>query len=165
MTETTGLPWASRNPGRMHACGHDGHTATLLAAAQLLAVTRAFNGTLHLIFQPAEEGLQGGRKMVDEGLFERFPCDAIFAYHNEPGFPAGRFGFLPGVIYSSSDTVVITRAGQGRPWRDAAHHGRPDRRGGPPDPGLADPGLARGRPERHGGGHRRQPAQRRRRPT
>ena len=113
MTETTGLAWASRNPGRMHACGHDGHTATLLAAAQLLAVTRAFNGTLNLIFQPAEEGLQGGRKMVDEGLFEKFPCDAIFAFHNEPGFPAGRFGFLPGVIYSSSDTVVITLRGKG----------------------------------------------------
>ena len=113
MTETTGLAWASRNPGRMHACGHDGHTATLLAAAQLLAVTRGFNGTLNLIFQPAEEGLQGGRKMVDEGLFDKFPCDAIFAFHNEPGFPAGRFGFLPGVIYSSSDTVVITLRGKG----------------------------------------------------
>ncbi len=113
MLETTGLPWASRNPGRMHACGHDGHTATLLAAAQLLAVTRNFNGTLHLIFQPAEEGLQGGRKMVDEGLFAQFPCDAIFAFHNEPGFPAGRFGFLPGVIYSSSDTAVITVHGKG----------------------------------------------------
>jgi hippurate hydrolase len=113
MTETTGLPYASRTPGRMHACGHDGHTATLLAVAQVLAATRAFDGTLHLIFQPAEEGLQGGRRMVDEGLFERFPCDAIYAWHNEPGFPAGRFGFLPGVIYSSSDTVVITLQGRG----------------------------------------------------
>ena len=113
MTETTGLPYASRFPGRMHACGHDGHTATLLAVAQVLAATRAFDGTLHLIFQPAEEGLQGGRKMVDEGLFTRFPCDAIYAWHNEPGFPAGRFGFLPGVIYSSSDTVVITLQGKG----------------------------------------------------
>ena len=113
MTETTGLPWASQHPGRMHACGHDGHTATLLAAAQLLAVTRGFSGTLNLIFQPAEEGLQGGQKMVQQGLFERFPCDAIFAFHNEPGFPAGRFGFLPGVIYSSSDTVIITLHGKG----------------------------------------------------
>ena len=113
MTETTGLPWASQHPGRMHACGHDGHTATLLAAAQLLAVTRSFSGTLNLIFQPAEEGLQGGQKMVQQGLFERFPCDAIFAFHNEPGFPAGRFGFLPGVIYSSSDTVIITLHGKG----------------------------------------------------
>ncbi len=113
MTETTGLPWASRHPGRMHACGHDGHTATLLAAAQLLSVTRGFSGTLNLIFQPAEEGLQGGQKMVQQGLFERFPCDAIFAFHNEPGFPAGRFGFLPGVIYSSSDTAIITVHGKG----------------------------------------------------
>jgi hippurate hydrolase len=113
MTETTGLPYASRHPGRMHACGHDGHTATLLAVAQVLAATRAFDGTVHLIFQPAEEGLQGGRKMVDEGLFTRFPCDAIYAWHNEPGFPAGRFGFLAGVIYSSSDTVVITLQGKG----------------------------------------------------
>ncbi len=113
MQETTGLPYASRNPGRMHACGHDGHTATLLAVAQVLAASKAFDGTVNLIFQPAEEGLQGGRKMVDEGLFERFPCDAIYAYHNEPGFPAGQFGFLAGVIYSSSDTVVITIHGKG----------------------------------------------------
>ncbi len=113
MTETTGLPYASRHPGRMHACGHDGHTATLLAAAQLLAVTRGFNGTLNLIFQPAEEGLAGAKRMVEDGLFERFPCDAVYAYHNEPGFAAGQFGFLPGVIYSSSDTVVITVVGKG----------------------------------------------------
>ncbi len=113
MTETTGLPYASRHAGRMHACGHDGHTVTLLAVAQVLAATRAFDGTVNLIFQPAEEGLQGGRRMVDEGLFDLFPCDAIYAYHNEPGFPAGRFGFLPGVIYSSSDTVVITLNGKG----------------------------------------------------
>jgi hippurate hydrolase len=113
MTETTGLPYASRNPGRMHACGHDGHTATLLAVAQLLAASKPFDGTLNLIFQPAEEGLQGGRKMVDEGLFTLFPCDAIYAYHNEPGFAAGQFGFLAGVIYSSSDTAVITIHGKG----------------------------------------------------
>ncbi|MDM0031904.1 M20 aminoacylase family protein [Variovorax sp. J22P271] len=113
MTETTGLSWASRKPGAMHACGHDGHTATLLAAAQVLAAAKGFDGTLHLIFQPAEEGLMGARKMVEDGLFERFPCDAVYAYHNEPGFPAGQFGFLPGVIYSSSDTVVITLEGKG----------------------------------------------------
>ncbi len=113
MTETTGLSWASRKPGAMHACGHDGHTATLLAAAQLLAVTKAFDGTLNVIFQPAEEGLMGAKRMVEEGLFERFPCDVVYAYHNEPGFPAGQFGFLPGVIYSSSDTAVITIEGKG----------------------------------------------------
>ncbi|WP_043115830.1 M20 aminoacylase family protein [Pseudacidovorax intermedius] len=113
MTETTCLPWASRQPGRMHACGHDGHTATLLAAAQVLGASRAFDGTLNLIFQPAEEGLMGAKRMVEEGLFERFPCDAVYAYHNEPGFPAGRFGFLAGPIYSSSDTAVITIEGKG----------------------------------------------------
>ena len=113
MTETTGLPYASRRIGRMHACGHDGHTATLLAAAQLLATSKAFNGTLNLIFQPAEEGLMGAHKMVEEGLFVRFPCDVIYAFHNEPGFSAGQFGFLAGVIYSSSDTAVITIEGKG----------------------------------------------------
>ncbi len=113
MTEASGLPWASRNPGRMHACGHDGHTATLLAAAQVLAATRAFSGTLTLIFQPAEEGLQGAKRMVEEGLFERFPCDRVYAFHNEPGFPEGRFGILEGPVYSSSDTAVITVHGKG----------------------------------------------------
>ncbi len=113
MTETSGLPWASRSPGRMHACGHDGHTATLLAAAQLLSVTRGFSGTLHLIFQPAEEGLAGARRMVEEGLFEKFPCDRVYAFHNEPGFAQGRFGIIGGPVYSSSDTAIITIHGKG----------------------------------------------------
>nr|WP_294864736.1 amidohydrolase [uncultured Pseudogulbenkiania sp.] len=82
IAEATGLPYASRHPGKMHACGHDGHTATLLAAARYLAKTRRFDGTLNLSFQPAEEGLAGARKMLDDGLFERFPCDAVFALHN-----------------------------------------------------------------------------------
>lgn len=111
--EATGLPYASRLKGKMHACGHDGHTAILLAAAQHLAATRAFDGTLHLIFQPAEEGLGGGRKMVEDGLFQRFPCDAIFALHNMPGFPVGQFGFMPGSFMASSDTVIITVRGKG----------------------------------------------------
>lgn len=111
--EATGLPYASQHPGKMHACGHDGHTAILLAAARHLAQTRAFDGTLHLIFQPAEEGLGGGRKMVEDGLFERFPCDAIFALHNMPGFPMGQFGFMPGSFMASSDTVIITLRGKG----------------------------------------------------
>jgi hippurate hydrolase len=113
ITEATGLPYASRHPGKMHACGHDGHTATLLAAAHLLSLTRCFDGTLNLIFQPAEEGLGGARRMIEDGLFERFPCDAIYAFHNVPGYPAGRFGFREGVIYNSSDTALITVHGRG----------------------------------------------------
>ena len=85
--EATGLPYASQNAGVMHACGHDGHTAILLAAARFLAEQGAFDGTLHLIFQPAEELGAGAKKMISEGLFERFPCDAIFVMHNMPGYP------------------------------------------------------------------------------
>lgn len=111
--EATGLPYASQYPGKMHACGHDGHTAILLAAAQHLAQAGQFDGSLHLIFQPAEEGLGGGRKMVEDGLFKLFPCDAIFALHNMPGFPMGQFGFRPGSFMASSDTVNITITGRG----------------------------------------------------
>ena len=113
ITELTHLPYASRNAGLMHACGHDGHTATLLAAARVLGITRAFSGTLTFIFQPAEEGLGGAQAMLDDGLFERFPCDALYAFHNAPGYAAGLLGFRPGVIYSSSDTAIITVHGQG----------------------------------------------------
>jgi hippurate hydrolase len=111
--ETTGLAYASRVPGKMHACGHDGHTAMLLAAAKHLAHSRSFDGTLHLIFQPAEEGLGGAKRMLDEGLFERFPCDAVFAMHNMPGFPTGKLGFRAGPFMASSDTVVIDIDGRG----------------------------------------------------
>lgn len=111
--EQTGLPYASRTAGTMHACGHDGHTATLLAAARHLATDSSFDGTLRLIFQPAEEGLGGARRMVEEGLFQLFPCDAIFAFHNMPGFPAGRFGMLPNGFMASSDTVLIKVLGNG----------------------------------------------------
>ncbi|MCS6995488.1 MAG: M20 family metallopeptidase [Casimicrobiaceae bacterium] len=103
---------ASRFPGKMHACGHDGHTAMLLAAAEHLAQT-PFDGTLHLIFQPAEEGQGGARRMVEEGLFERFPCDAVFAMHNMPGLPQGHFAIRPGPAMASSTTVTVRLAGKG----------------------------------------------------
>lgn len=111
--ESTGLPHASQVEGVMHACGHDGHTAMLLAAARHLAKERPFHGTLNLIFQPAEEGLGGARKMIEDGLFERFPCDAIFAMHNLPGHPAGSLGFISGPCMASADTVTIRVQGKG----------------------------------------------------
>ena len=111
--EATGLPYASRIDGVMHACGHDGHTATLLAAGKYLAQSRGFKGTLNLIFQPAEEGLGGARKMLEDGLFERFPCDAIFAMHNVPGHPIGHLGFYSGPFMASADSVTITVIGKG----------------------------------------------------
>ncbi|MBM3397868.1 MAG: amidohydrolase, partial [Betaproteobacteria bacterium] len=111
--EATGLPYASCNAGIMHACGHDGHTAMLLAAAKHIASNVAFSGTLNLIFQPAEEGLGGARKMMEDGLFKRFPCDAVFAMHNMPGQPQGHLVLREGPMMASSDYVTITIDGQG----------------------------------------------------
>ena len=111
--EATGLPYASCNAGIMHACGHDGHTAMLLAAAKHMAQHVQFSGTLNLIFQPAEEGLGGARKMMDDGLFRRFPCDAVFAMHNMPGHPQGHLVLREGPMMASSDYVTITIDGQG----------------------------------------------------
>jgi len=111
--ESTGLPYASRNHGKMHACGHDGHTAILLAAAKALADSRNFDGTLNLIFQPDEENLCGARAMIEDGLFQRFPCDAVFALHNMPGVAAGSFRVLPGPVSLSSDVADVTIKGVG----------------------------------------------------
>ena len=113
VNEQTGLSYASVHPGKMHACGHDGHTAMLLAAAKQLAKTRAFNGTLNLIFQPAEEGLAGARRMLDDGVLTQFPCDAVFAMHNMPGFPAGKLGFRAGPFMASADQVTVRVIGYG----------------------------------------------------
>ncbi len=111
--EVTGLPYASTHRGVMHACGHDGHTAILLAAARYLAEAGEFQGTLHLIFQPAEEIGAGARRMIGDGLFERFPCDAIFGLHNWPGVQAGHFGFVEGPAMASVDQVLATVRGKG----------------------------------------------------
>ncbi|ACB34644.1 amidohydrolase [Leptothrix cholodnii SP-6] len=113
ITEASGAEWASCKPGLMHACGHDGHTAMLLAAARQLAEHGRFNGTLNLIFQPAEEGGGGALRMMEDGLFERYPCDAIFAMHNMPGVPQGRLVLREGAAMASSDYATITLDGIG----------------------------------------------------
>ena len=113
IVETSGRPWASKVLGKMHACGHDGHTAMLLAAARHLAATRNFDGHLHLVFQPAEEGQAGARKMLEDGFLDLFPCDAIFGMHNMPGRPEGQFVAVPGFALASSDTATVTVRGKG----------------------------------------------------
>src|SRR5690606_31687055 len=106
---------ASTKPGVMHACGHDGHTTMLLGAAEYLARTRHVTGTVNLIFQPADEAgkVSGAQAMIADGLFERFPCDAIFGLHNHPGAPAGSFLMRPGPLMAAADTVTLTVTGRG----------------------------------------------------
>ncbi len=113
ITEASGLPFTSETPGLMHACGHDGHTAILLAAARYLAETRRFDGTLHLVFQPAEELGGGARAFIKAGLFERFPVDAIFGLHNWPGVDEGRFGIIEGPVMAAVDKVDVQVKGRG----------------------------------------------------
>ena len=111
--EQTNLPYASRFPGKMHACGHDGHTTMLLGLARYLAETRKFDGTVRLIFQPSEEDEGGAFRMIEDGLFKRFPCDRIFALHNLPGEPEGQIVVRPGPITASCDVFTIVVRGVG----------------------------------------------------
>ncbi|HUN44282.1 MAG TPA: M20 aminoacylase family protein [Acetobacteraceae bacterium] len=116
MEEQTNLAYSSRNPGRMHACGHDGHTTMLLGAAKYLADTRNFTGTVNFIFQPGEEGAGGALAMLEDKLFERFPCNAIFGMHNRPGMPVGQFGITPGLAMAGAamfDVIITGKGGHG----------------------------------------------------
>ena len=120
--EKTGLDYASTIAGKMHACGHDGHTAILLCAARYLSESVDFNGTLNLIFQPAEENEGGALRMLEDGLFEQFPCDEIYALHNSPGLPVGQIGVIAGPAMASFDRATVTLRGRGAHGA-MPHHG------------------------------------------
>ncbi|WP_315768317.1 MULTISPECIES: M20 aminoacylase family protein [unclassified Bradyrhizobium] len=121
MEENTILPWRSTIPGRFHGCGHDGHTTMLLGTARYLAETRNFDGTVHFIFQPAEEGLGGARAMIKDGLFEKFPCDELYGLHNAPDLNHGEIAILPGPAMAGADFFDIRISGYG------AHGAMPER--------------------------------------
>jgi hippurate hydrolase len=113
MQEVNTFPHASRHPGKMHACGHDGHTAMLLGAAKHLAENRQFDGTVYVVFQPAEEGGAGARRMIEDGLFEQCPMDAIYGMHNWPGIPSGHMSVVEGPMMASSNEFYLTIKGKG----------------------------------------------------
>ena len=121
MQELNTFDHASRHPGKMHACGHDGHTAMLLGAAHYLSRHRNFDGTVYLIFQPAEEGGAGARRMIEDGLFDQFPMEAVYGMHNWPGLAAGSFGVIPGPMMASSNEFRVVVKGKG------AHAAQPHR--------------------------------------
>ena len=125
MDEQTNLPYRSTNPGKMHACGHDGHTAMLLGAAKYLAETRNFAGTAVVIFQPAEEGGGGGREMVKDGMMERFGIEEVYGMHNMPGLPVGEFAIRPGPLLAAADRIIIEIEGLGSHAAQAAPGHRP----------------------------------------
>jgi hippurate hydrolase len=113
ITEQTGVEYASKTPGKMHACGHDGHTAMLLGAARYLAETRNFDGTAVVIFQPAEEGGGGGREMVEDGMMDRWGIQEVYGMHNMPGIPVGEFAIRPGAIMAAADQFEVVITGKG----------------------------------------------------
>ncbi len=112
--EVNDFAYRSRNAGKMHACGHDGHTTMLLGAARYLAETRDFNGTVNFIFQPGEEGVGGALAMLRDDLFQRFPCNAVYGMHNRPGMPVGKYGIAPGTAMAGGGFFDITITGKAR---------------------------------------------------